>query len=133
MNLETKNSLRLGRQLNRRLGHRLSRYLTRRLDTRRYRPPNHFAQACRLLASFVRLWEKAARTEPHVFGPQAGRYYRDTLQMEREQREIDAALTRVYGPEPPGTPSRPTVWMDRYYIPTAKMPLFRKWFRENYG
>jgi hypothetical protein len=88
---------------------------------------------CCLLERFLRLQKKAARADPHIAGPHAGRYFRDTLQMEREQREIDAALTRVYGPEPPGTPPRPTVWQERYFIPTDQMPVFRKWFRENYG
>lgn len=133
MNLETTSTLRLGRQLNRRLGHRLGRYLTRRLNGRRYRPPDYFARVCNLLEHYVRLRQKAARDDPHIFGPHAGRYRRDTLQLEQRRREVDAALKRVYGPDPPGTLPPPTVWQERYEIPTNQMPTFRKWFRENYG
>ena len=123
----------LNRQLNRPLARPLDRFLNRRLDGRPCRPPNYLAQACTLIQKYIRLRRKAARDEPHLFGPHAGAYYRDTLKLEAQQKEVDAALEKVYGPGPPGSSPPPSVWAERYSIPPESMKIHRKWFRENYG
>jgi hypothetical protein len=123
----------LNRRPDRGLGRRLGYCLTRRLDGRPYRLPNHLAQACDRLERYLRLRHKAARDEPHLYGPHAERYRLETLQLEAREREADAALQAVYGPEPPDAPPHRFLWQERYEIPTSQMPVFRKWFRENYG
>ena len=125
--------MRLFRHLDRPLAIRLDRFLNHRLAGRPCRPPNYLARACTLLAKYMRLRRKSARAEPHLFGPHAGVYYRDTLKMEARQKEVAAALDKVYGPGSPGTPPAPSVWAQRYAISPASRPIHRKWFRENYG
>ena|SRR5712671_3303370 len=122
----------LNRCLNRPLVRRLDRFLNRRLDGRQFRPTNYLAQACTLLQEYMRLRRRAAKSEPHLFGPHAGAYYRDTLKMEARQNEVDAALDNVYGSNPNGSPPS-SVWSERYDIPPESMKTHRRWFRENYG
>jgi len=123
----------LNRRLNHPLDHSLDRLLDRRLDGRPCRPPDDLAQACALLQKYLRLRRKAAQAEPHLFGPHAGAYYRDTLKMADAQKEIHAALDKVYGPEPPGSVPSPSVWSQRYAIPPESKKIHRRWFHENYG
>jgi len=121
------------RSLNRPLARPLNRFLNRRLDGRSCRPPDYLAQACNLLEKYLQLRRRAARAEPHLFGLHAGKYYRDTLRLAAQDQEVDAALGKIYGPAPPGSPPRPSVWVERYAIPTDQQRLHRKWFREKYG
>ncbi len=75
------------------------------------------------------------KAEPHIFGPHSHQYFLDTLEMEREQNEREAALQSVYGPPKPGEPEFiSTLWTDRYYLPpTAEgRRIFLKWFHEKY-
>jgi len=123
----------LNRRLNRLLDHPLGRFPDRRPDGRPCRPRNHLAEACALIQKYIRLRRKAARADPHLFGPHAGAYYRDTLKMEARQRETNAALDKIYGPAPTGSPRSPSVWVERYCIPPEGMKIHRKWFREKYG
>jgi len=123
----------LNRRLNLPLAQDLDRSLNRRLEGCPCRPPDDLAQACTLLGKYIRLRRKAAKAGPHLFGPHAGAYYRDTLKLAAEQREIDAALEKVYGPGPAGEPCPSSVWTDRYSIPPESVKIHRKWFRENYG
>jgi hypothetical protein len=122
-------TVRTNRSLNRRLG----AWITRRLDGRPFRPPNHLRQACALLAAYVRSRLRQIREEPHLYGPHADRYYRDTLALEETYRKIDAILDRVYGPQPAGSPQLPSAWEERYEIDPKNRRFFRKWFREKYG
>jgi hypothetical protein len=124
----------LGRSLNRPLRRRLGAYPTRRTDGRRFRPPNnHFRIYLGALARYVRLLEKMAKREPHLYGPYADRYRRDTLEEVRFQAEMDAAICKVYGPPKPGDPPpRPDAWTQRYEI-DPQWRGFRRWFRERYG
>jgi hypothetical protein len=129
-------SLRLNRRLGRRLTVRLCHRLNRGPDGRILRPKNLLYEVCTLIARYTRMRERAARRDPHLFGRHASEYYQDTLRLEREQREIDAALDRVYGPDPAASASggsRHSVWTERYYIEPGQERLFRKWFRETYG
>lgn len=121
------------RALNRSLARPLDRFLNRRLVGRPRRPPNDLAAACTLLNQYIRLRRKTAKAAPHLFGPHAGKYYRDTLRLAAQDQEVDAALEKIYGPAPPGSPPRPSVWVERYAIPTDQQKLHRKWFREKYG
>jgi hypothetical protein len=123
----------LNRRLNRPLARSLDRSLNRRLDGRPCRPPNNLAQACSLIQKYIRLRRKSARDEPHLFGPHAGAYYRDTLKQEARQKEVEAALEKIYGPGPAGSTPPRSVWTERYSIPPESMKIHRKWFRENYG
>ena len=56
-----------------------------------------------------------------------------TLILEARKKVTDAALEKVYGPSPPCSPLRPSVWTERYCIPPDGMKIHRRWFRENYG
>src|ERR1051325_4744144 len=113
-------------RLTRRLARPLGRWAPSRLDGRSFRAPDHLAEVCRLISRYLRLREKAARRDPHLFGPHAGRYYQDTVRMEREQREIQAALDRVYGPSPEGQQWHPNqVWQERYQIKPGEAQFFR--------
>ena len=123
----------LDRRLNRMLAHPLGRSLNRRLNGGSCRSRNDLAMACSLIQKYIRLRRKTARSQPHLFGPHAGAYYRDTLKLAARQKEVDAALEKIYGTSPPGSPASPSVWVDRYHIPSENMKIHRKWFRENYG
>ena len=120
-------NLRLNRSLNRRCW----RYATKMLDGARR--PNYFALACSALNKFLRLHVRMAKEDPHIFGPHARKYYLDTLEMEREEKEREAALHSVYGPPKPGEPEFvSTLWTDRYYPTPEQRKLFLKWFHEKY-
>jgi hypothetical protein len=119
--------------LTRSLNRPLARFLGRRLDGRPARRPNYLAEACALLGKYIRLRRKTAKAEPHLFGPHAGDYYRDTLKLADQQKVVAAALEKIYGPDPSGAPPPSSVWQERYDIPPEQMKVYRKWFRENYG
>jgi hypothetical protein len=123
----------LTRSLNRPLFRPLARFLDRRLADRSVRRPNYLAEACALLGKYIRLRRKSAKAEPHLFGPHAGDYYRDTLRLESERKVRTAALEKIYGPDPSGAPPPPSVWSERYDLPPEQMKVHRQWFRENYG
>jgi hypothetical protein len=53
--------------------------------------------------------------------------------MEAQQKEVDAALEKIYGPDSPRSPRPTSIWTERYSIPPESMKIHRKWFRENYG
>jgi hypothetical protein len=125
--------MRLNCRQNRPLAHYLGRFLNRWIDGCPCRPANHLAQACTLIEKYIRQRRQTAKAEPHLFGPHAGAYYRDTLKLEARKKVTDAALEKVYGPSPPGSPLRPSVWTERYCIPPDGMKIHRRWFRENYG
>lgn len=124
----------LARSLSRTQSRSLSRYATRMQGgARRPRQPNGLRVACRLLNTYIRLTKRAAKRDPHVFGPRARVYFLDTLRMEQEQKEIEAAIRKVYGPPKPGTPPPvSTLWSDRYPVGSARHRLFLKWFHERY-
>lgn len=125
--------MRLPRALNRNLVRRRRCYLTTRTDRRRWTPPNHLAIACRALAKYVRERQRLAREQPHLYGPHADRYRRDTVAMMRSDAEAETALRKVYGPHQPGeSSSRPDAWTRRYVL-SPQWRGFRKWFRESYG
>lgn len=123
----------LNRRLNRLLDRPLDRFLKRRLDGRPCRPAKDLAVACALIQKYISLRRRAARTAPYLFGPHAGAYYRDTLKQEVQQKEVDAALGKIYGPAPAGAPPPRFVWTERYHIPPQSMKTHRRWFLENYG
>lgn len=123
----------LNQSLNRPLSRPLTTCLTRRTDGRVYRPPDYLAIACRCLTQAMRISDRLARRDPHLFGPHAGRYFRDTAREAAEVATIETALRKVYGPPqandlPPG----PGVWTQRYHL-DPQWRGFRKWFRERYG
>ena len=123
------------RSLNRSLNATCNRHDSRMLDGRpRPRPPNYLAIACRHLAQALRISKRMAKNDPHLFGPHARAYFHETLDLEKSYREIDAALDKVYGPQPEGKPAlSSTLWTDRYVIEPARRGLFHKWFKERYG
>lgn len=124
------------RYLNRRLDHKCNRYDSRMLPgARRPRPVDPLRAACRALNLAVRLSKRMAKRDPHLFGPRAADYFRDTLRLEAQQRETEAALRKVYGPPKPGDPPFvSTLWTDRYFHTTPEAQrIFRKWFKEHYG
>jgi hypothetical protein len=100
---------------------------------RRPRPPNYLAMACRVLNQYLRLANRMAKEDPHIFGPCSHHYYLDTLEMEQQERETEAALRRVYGPPAPGQPQHvSTSWTERYFPEPKRRRLFLKWFHEKY-
>ena len=125
--------MRLNQSLSRKPSRRLGTCVITRTDGRAFRPPNYLAVACRCLNQALRLSQRRARADPHLFGPHAARYYQDTVQAARREAEIEVALRKVYGPSQPGDPPRgPGVWTRRYAL-DPQWRGFRKWFREQYG
>jgi hypothetical protein len=99
----------------------------------RRRHPDYLAVACRALNQYLRIANRMAKNDPHIFGPRAHDYYLDTLKMEQREKEAEAALDKVYGQPAPGGPQRvSTLWTDRYPLELKKSRLFLKWFHENY-
>jgi hypothetical protein len=99
------------------------------------RRPDYFAIACSAINQFLRAQARLAKQDPHIFGPHARHYLLDTLEMEKEEKEIEATLRRVYGPPKPGEPVHvSTLWTDRYYPPANRegRRIFFKWFHEKY-
>ena len=97
------------------------------------RRPNYLALACSALNQLLRLQARMAKEDPHIFGPHAHQYFLDTLEMEREQQEAEAALRKVYGPPSPNQPKHvSTLWTDRYPPEPKQRRLFLKWFHEKY-
>ena len=99
------------------------------------RRPNYFALACSALNQFLRIQARMAKAEPHIFGPHSHQYFLDTLEMEREEKEREAALRRAYGPPKPGEPKFvSTLWTDRCNPPEdpKRRRIFIKWFHEKY-
>jgi hypothetical protein len=119
--------------LNRSINRRCWRYATKMLNGARR--PNYLALACRALNKVLRIHGRLAKAEPHLFGPHSHQYYLDTLEMEREQKQREAALRCIYGPPKPGEPEFvSTLWTDRYYPPDDPegRRIFFKWFHEKY-
>jgi hypothetical protein len=99
----------------------------------RRRHPNYLAIACRALNQYLRIANRMAKNDPHLFGPRARHYYLDTLKMEQQEKEAEAALDKIYGPPAPGEPKRvSTLWTDSYPLEPKKSRFFLKWFHENY-
>lgn len=115
---------RIGRRRNRRLSrrtlqglsHRRVRWATRVLGGARHpRKPDGVTVICQLLNRFLRITDRMAKEEPHLFGPQAPQYFLDTLAMERERREIEADIAKVYGDKTAsGRRYVDTLWSERY-------------------
>ena len=124
----------LNRSLNHGLDHACCRFATTMLGgAPRPRQPNPLRVACTLLTQYLRIANRMAKEDPHIFGPHAHRYYLDTLDLEQREREVEAAIRKVYGPPPPGEPPRvSTLWTDRYFPPPEQRRLFLKWFHEQY-
>jgi hypothetical protein len=121
------------RRLNRPLARRCHHYLTTRTNGLRWTPPNYLAQACQILGEYVRLRQRMARDQPHLYGRHASRYYRDTLQEIEFEAEMEVAIRKAYGPPKPGEPPPgPGVWTRRYVL-DPQWRGFRKWFHERYG
>jgi hypothetical protein len=99
------------------------------------RRPDYIALALRAINQALRIRARMAKRDPHLFGPYARQYLLDTFQMERDEREREAALRKVYGPPKPGEPVwNSTLWSDRYNLPEdpKRRRMFIKWFHEKY-
>ena len=121
-------------RLNGSLNRRCTRYATKMLGGARR--PNFLTLACKAINQALRIRNRLAKEEPHIFGPRSHQYFLDTLQMEREQEEREAALRSVYGPPKPGEPEFvSTLWTDRYNPPEDPelRRIFFKCFHEKYG
>jgi hypothetical protein len=96
--------------------------------------PNDLLLLCRILTRYLRLVQRMERRDPHLFGPRARDYFLDTLRLERQQHEGEAALRKVYGPPDPGRPAPvSTLWTDRYHFSSPRQRRrFLKWFHEHY-
>jgi hypothetical protein len=101
---------------------------------RRRRASDDLLLLCRVLTRYLRLARRMEKRDPHLFGPRARDYFLDTLRMERQQQEAQAAMDKVYGPPNPSQ-SAPvsTLWTDRYHFTSPRQPRrFLKWFHEQY-
>ena len=116
------------RKLNCSLNRRCWRYATKMLGGARR--PNYLAVACSALNQYLRIAKRMAKEDPHLFGPHARQYFLDTLAMQREEQESQAALQRVYGSD--GSAFVSTIWADRYHYKPEERRLFFKWFHEKY-
>jgi hypothetical protein len=125
--------MRLNRRCTQTLRRKLGILITVRTDGRQFRRTNYLAEACRALELLLRQSKKMVRTDPHLFGPYARRYYLDTDQAAQQEEEAETALRNVYGPPLPGDPAPgPGVWTRRYVL-DPEWKGFRKWFRKQYG
>ncbi len=124
----------LNHSLNRCLDRGCSRWSTSMLGGARRPPrPNGLKLACRLLTHNLRLPNRMGKDDPHLFGPPAQRYFLDTLQLERHEQDVEAAIRKVYGSPTPGEPARvSTLWTDRYFPKPEQRKMFLHWFNENY-
>jgi hypothetical protein len=100
---------------------------------RRPRRSSGLGALCRVLGAYVRMAKRAAKDDPHIFGPHASQYLRETLEFDAFYRELGPAMTKVYGPAAPGEP-RPGhgLWTDRYFYRPEDKRRFLKWFREKH-
>ena len=117
------------------INRRSNRYATRMLGgARRSRRHDELLRICRILTQYLRLARRMEKRDPHLFGPRARDYFLDTLSLERQQQEFEAALRKVYGPHDPTQPAPcSTLWTDRYHFTTPRQRrLFLSWFREQY-
>jgi hypothetical protein len=117
------------------LNRRGPRYATRMLaGARRPRRPNDLLLLCRILTRYLRVVRRMEKRDPHLFGPHARDYFLDTLRIERQQQENEAALRKVYGPPDPSRPAPvSTLWTDRYHFSSPRQRrLFLNWFHEQY-
>ena len=117
------------------INRRSNRYATRMLGgVRRSRRPDELLRICRILTQYLRLALRMEKRDPHLFGPRARDYFLDTLRLERQQQENEAALRKVYGAAAPTQPAPvSTLWTDRYHFTTPReRRLLLKRFREQY-
>jgi len=98
------------------------------------RRPDELLLLCRVLTQYLRLARRMEKRDPHLFGPRARDYFLDTLRLERQQQETQAALRKVYGPSGPAPPAPvSTLWTDRYHFSTPReRRLFLNAFRKQY-
>jgi len=122
----------LSRSLNRSCTRAITRQLSRDCGPRQR---DELLSICRLLEGVLRIDQRMAKRDPHLFGPHARRYYLDTVRLAQEQQEIDAALCKVYGPPAPGEISSASqVWGDRYVFRTPEEKrIHLRWFKDQYG
>jgi hypothetical protein len=85
---------------------------------RRRRPEGCFAEIFRCFRAYFKVRDRMAREDPHLFGPDARSYYQETVAEHRRAVEIEAALTRVYGPSAPNE----TSWANRIW--SENYPMF---------
>ena len=115
------------RDCNRSRNRSLAVHTTRMLHDRR-RPASSadLAGALRCVNQAVRIARRMAKREPHIFGPQASGYLRETIEMAGQQDEFRRLLQRVYGDQ--ATPIPSTVWSQRYPEFAGKVDkLVKKW------
>jgi hypothetical protein len=97
------------------------------------RRKNWLAIACKAISLYLRLAKKMAKEDPHIFGPCAQKYFVDTLEQERIEKEFEAVLARVRGS---GQPSKhahvSTLWRDRYFPRPENRRMFLECFHRNY-
>ena len=121
--------------------HKASHFLNRRCHRRAgkmlggsRRRPDELLLLCRVLTQYLRLARRMEKRDPHLFGPRARDFFLDTLRLEREQQENEAALRKVYGLPDPARPAPvSTLWTDRYHFTNPRQRRkFLKWFHEQY-
>ena len=108
----------LNRSLNRRLNRRLNRYSTTlQGGACRPRDKDGFAEIFRCFREYFKVRDRMARADPHLFGPEAQAYYRETVAEHDWALKVDAALTCVYGPATPGEScGADQVWSTAYPV-----------------
>ena len=79
----------LSRSLNRSLARAITQQLSRDCGPRQR---DELLAILRLLEGVLRLDQRMAKRDPHLFGLHARRYYVDTVRLAQEQQEVDAAL-----------------------------------------
>ena len=120
--------------LNRSLNRRLTRYTsTLQGGARRPRPDSGFGEIFRCFRAYFQVRDRMAREDPHLFGPEAQPYYRETVAEHDWALKVDAALTRVYGPVPLGESCGANqVWSTAYPCFTSaaqKQKWVKNWSR----
>jgi len=106
----------LNRPLHHYLNRRLNRYATAVASGgRRPRAKGGLLEICRYLEQALKISDRLAREDPHLFGPEAPAYFRETIAEHKWAVTIDAAVAQVYGAAatPPDTHR---VWSQAYPV-----------------
>lgn len=98
--------------LNHSLNHRLNRYAaTVANGGRRPQAKDGLLEICRYIEQSLKIRDRMAREDPHLFGSEARAYLRETVAEHACAVQVEAALARVYGPDH----DKQSSWADRVW------------------
>ncbi|MGC3958721.1 MAG: hypothetical protein QM813_12510 [Verrucomicrobiota bacterium] len=121
----------LHRSLNHSVNHRLNRYAAVVANGgRRPRAKDGLLEICRYIEQSLKIRDRMAREDPHLFGPEARAYLRETVAEHDCALQVEAALAQVYGSDY----DKHSSWADRVW--STAYPQFtsaaqkQKWIKK---